>query len=414
MPSPSTASATPHAWPLAVSPFTWIDRLSIAWWVFRQDRYTMGEKVAELERQFSAYSGVHAVMVANGSLANTLVFELWKVKNPGKRPLVFVPAVTWISSITPALMAGMDIEFCDINTTDFAFDYERLETQVKAAKARGVEDIIIWPTALIGFAPDMRRLRDMAARHGAALYLDSCENTFSRVPNHFSWFQHVDGTPTSSISILASADMATTSCYLSHQVTSVEAGFVFFRDKGDADLARMFRNHGMVRSLPADHPMRTSIQEANPKVDPQFLFALGGTNLRPSDVHAAFGLCDLKRAEGARAHRIETYEQFHHELDKGLYYLPPLTDTHVGFCLPVFTRRDNLSEVKVALKGIGCEVRPIIGANLLYQPPFKGYGDPKAFHNAEWVHNHGTYVGLHSKVTPSMVRRLTDTLNDIR
>jgi CDP-6-deoxy-D-xylo-4-hexulose-3-dehydrase len=402
-------SAPSFSWPLAVSPFTWLDRAAIAWWVLRQDRYTMGEKVAELERQFSAYSGAHAVMVANGSLANTLVFELWKVKHPGRRPLVFVPAVTWISSITPALMAGMDIEFCDINVLDFAFDYDKLEAQLRAAKTRGVKDIIIWPTALIGFAPDMRRLQGLATEYGASLYLDSCENTFSRIPVDA---HTADSTGTRSI--LASADMATTSCYLSHQVTSVEAGFVFFRDKGDADLARMFRNHGMARSLPVDHPLRRATEAANPNVDPQFLFALGGTNLRPSDVHAAFGLRDIKRADSARAHRIETYTQFHNELDKELYYLPPLTDTHVGFCLPVFTFRDNLPEVKSALRSIGCEVRPIIGGNLLFQPPFERYGEPEEFPNALWVHTHGTYVGLHSKVTPDMVRRLTDTLNDIR
>jgi len=248
------SNAPSFSWPLAVSSFTLADRLAVAWWMVRQDRYTMGKRVEELEAWFSRYSEMHALMVANGSLANTLVFELWKVKHPGARPLVIVPAVTWISSVTPALMAGMDIEFCDVNTTDFAFDYERLEAQVRAARARGVEHVIIWPTALIGFAPDMGRLQGIADRYNAFLYLDSCENTFSRVPHHQSLFRHLDGTPTSTQSILASAEMTTTSTYLSHQITSVEGGFVFFRHKEDYELGRMFRNHGMARSLAAGHP----------------------------------------------------------------------------------------------------------------------------------------------------------------
>lgn len=407
------SKASPFSWPLAVSSFNLADRLAVAWWLFTQDRYTMGKRVEELEAWFSHYSGMHALMVANGSLANTLVFELWKVKHPGQFPLIIVPAVTWISSITPPILAGMDVEFCDINCEDFSFNYRRLEDQIQAARKRGVEDIIIWPTALIGFAPDMAQLQGIANTWKADLFLDSCENTFSRISAFTSIFRNMDGTPTSSMSILASAEMTTTSCYLSHQICSVEGGFVFFRHKEDCDLGRMFRNHGMVRSLPKDHPVRRAIEKDHPKVDPQFLFALGGTNLRPSDVHASFGLRDCRRAEESRTHRVEIYQQFHSQLDPELYYLPPLSDTHVGFCLPVFTKRENLFEVKSALADMGCETRPIIGSNLLHQPPFQGYGKPEDFPNAEWVHQHGTYVGLHEKVTPRMIGWLTDTLNGL-
>lgn len=401
-----------YRWPLAVSSFTMLDRISIAWWIMVNDRYTMGKRVEELEDWFSHYSGMHALMVANGSLANTLVFELWKVKHPGQFPLVIVPAVTWISSVTPPILAGMDVEFCDINREDFSFDYRRLEDQIQAAQKRGVEDIIIWPTALIGFAPDMRWLQGIAGYYGADLFLDSCENTFSRIPLRAIRTDTGEDCGFDQ-SILASAEMTTTSCYLSHQVCSIEGGFVFFRHKEDYDLGKMFRNHGMARSLPKDHPVRRAIEKDHPKVDPQFLFALGGTNLRPSDVHASFGLRDCRRAESSRAHRVEIYRRFHSQLDPELYYLPPLSDTHVGFCLPIFTKRDNLFEVKSALMDMGCETRPIIGSNLLHQPPFQGYGKPEDFPNAEWVHQHGTYVGLHEKVAPRMIKWLTDTLNSL-
>jgi dTDP-4-amino-4,6-dideoxygalactose transaminase len=175
----------------------------------------------------------------------------------------------------------------------------------------------------------------------------------------------------------------------------------------------MFRNPGMVRSLPASHHTRKMIEEANPLVDPRFLFALPGTNLRPSDVHASFGLRDVKRAELSRAHRIKRYGQFYRQLDPIRYYLPPLSDTHVAFCLPVFTKWDNLEVVKRVLTEMGAEIRPIIGGNLLHQPPFQAYGDAKAYPNAEWLHKRGVYVGLHAGVTPKMITRLTDRLNTL-
>lgn len=414
-------SPTPFRWPLAVSTFSLADKLAIASWLVRSDRFTMGEKTAELEAAFSQFSGAHALMVANGSVANQLVFEIWKLRNPGVKPVVICPAVTWVSSITPALMAGMEIAFVDVNLKDLSFDYDMAERLVENHRAAG-RKVILWPTALIGFAPDMTRLRRMARRHGADLYMDSCENTFSRVPA-----EHADAhawahpsQPLETQSILASADMTTTSCYLSHQVCTVEGGFVFFRRREDADLARMFRNHGLTRSLPADHAVRRSIEAANPTVDPQFLFGLPGTNLRPTDVHAMFGLRDFTRIPASVEHRNRIYRRFADGLDRSLFYLPPASETHVGFCLPIFVLKNDdsggpgttIRHVKRVLAAAGIEVRPVIGGCLPRQPIFAQYGPPSRYPNAEWIHWHGCYTGLHSGVTEAMVDELTTLLND--
>jgi CDP-6-deoxy-D-xylo-4-hexulose-3-dehydrase len=397
-------------WPLAISPFTLSDKLAISAWIIAQDRYTLGAKTAELEARFSEFSGMHALMVANGSVANQLVFELWKVKNPGVVPVVIVPAVTWISSLSPILMAGMEIAFADVNLTDFALDYDCTARLVENYTAKG-RRVIIWPTALIGWSPEMERLRRLARAFKADLYLDSCENTFSRL-----WLNDTE------VSILASADMTTTSLYTSHQVTSCEGGFVFFRHRADYDLARMFRNHGLTRSLPADHPTRCRIETENPAVDPQFLFALAGTNMRPTDVHAMFGLRDFARIPESLAHRNRIYRLYHDLLDHGAYYLPPLTDTHAAFCLPIIARRNDellgdgatLKRIKRALTETGIENRPLIGSCLPgLQPAFRDYGPPERYPTALWLHHRACYCGLHSGVTAEMVAELCDLLNGL-
>lgn len=382
--------STSFKWPLAVSSFTLWDKLKIAAWLIRNDRFTMGSKVEDLERLMGEYAGAHALMLSSGSAANQLVFELWKVKNDCQSAVVHCPAVTWISSLSPAMMASLTVKLCDINLDDFSFDYEMLERHLKEHAGRRQ---IIWPTALIGFVPDMPRLKTLAKTYGAELYLDSCENTFSP-------------------GILSSCDITTTSTYFSHQVVSVEGGFCFFQDERDFKLAKMFRNHGLSRSLPALDPIRREIEAANPEIDPSFLFAMAGTNLRPTDIHAMFGLTDMRRIPEATRHRKEIYKTFKATLDKHLYYLPGHKD-HIGFCLPIFRRDGQISRVKAALAEYDIETRPIIGGNLSRQPPFKGYGDPKDFPNAEWVHTHGCYVGLHQGVTPFMAWNLADELNKL-
>lgn len=377
-------------WPLATSSFTLWDKLVIAKWLLTNDRYTMGAKVEEFEARFSEFSGAHALMLSSGSTANQLVFEMWKVKHPGEKALVIVPSTTWISSITTATMASFDVRFCDVNLDDFSFDYQMLDQILKETQDR---KCIIWPTALIGFTPDIARLKAFAKTYDADLFLDACENTFS------------DG-------ILSSCDMVTTSCYFSHQVTSVEAGFTFFKNELDYKNAKMFRNHGLSRSLTPSDPIRSTVEAANPDIDPSFLFALGGTNLRPTDVHAMFGLQDFKRIEQSRNHREEIYTEFACQMDDDKYFVPRHPQ-HSAFCLPIFRRDGKMNEVKAALKENKIENRPIIGGNLLRQPPFRKYGRPQDFPNSEWIHLNGCYVGLHCNVSSKMIIRLSDILNEI-
>lgn len=403
----------PFTWPLAVSTFTWRDKLAIGKYIVTSDRYTMGEKVAELEDKFSKLSGMFALCLSSGSAANQLVFELWKLKNPGESAIVIAPAVTWISAVSPAIHAGFDVRFCDVNLTDFSFDYDKLEAMIKTIRKRSRKQrIIVWPTALIGHCPDMDRLHCIKQNYNVDLYMDACENTLS----HYGGQQ-----------ILSTCDVTTTSCYFSHQVVMVEGGFIFLRSREDYELAKMFRNHGLIRSLGPHNPTAYKYAEMDWSIDPQFCFAVPGTNLRATDVHAMFGLRDFERIDESLAHRNAIYAYYHRRMTgqrmsvlslpdgqqwylSDRYYLPPLTDSHSGFCLPIFTKGNNLPAIRAALKKRGIEARQIVGANLLRQPALKGYGNPADFPNAEWIHHHGAYVGLHSSVTTDMVDDLVDLL----
>jgi len=401
----------PFNWPLAVSPFTLRDRFKVARRIMRYDRYTMGEKVEELEEKFSKLADARfTVACSSGSAANQILFEVWKHNNPGETAVVIVPAVTWVSSVSPAIMAGFAIKFCDINRTDFSFDYTKLDELLASLAPHRV---IIWATALIGFCPDMECLRHLAAQHGAELFLDSCENTLSREMGR---------------SILASCGMTTTSLYFSHQVVAIEFGFVFFESERDWETARMFRNHGLSRSLPMMNRRRTDAERQNPFVDPSFLFAISGTNSRPSEIHAMFGLLDFERIPETSSHRAKLYARFWDKMKVGGFHDPharplfhegglasfthEISDTHSAWVLPIFHTGSGVERLKATLNEAGIETRPIIGGNLLRQPPFKCYGSPTDFPNAEWVHNQGFYVGLHKGVTPAMIDGLVGMLGD--
>lgn len=391
-------------WTLASDSFTIWDRIKVALFVLnKNNQLTMGKKVEEFENIMTEKYGVQALATSSGSSAIQLIFELWKQRNPEKfkNSLVICPVVTWISSISPAVMAGYNIQFCDVNLEDFCFDYAKLERILEDNKNK---NLIIWPTALIGHCPDFDKLKDLAKRYNAELWGDFCENQFSTYKGE---------------SIFSQVDISALSCYFSHMCTSVEFGFVFFKDTKEYEYAKMLRNHGLTRSLDSGSFLRKKIEVENERIDQQFLFGMLGTNLRPTDCHAIWGLQDIKRADKYKQHRKEVYRYFWKNLDSGKYYLPNYDyigyeyQEHVGFCLPIFRRDSKIEVVKKLLNNNGISTRPLIGGCLTLQPSFKQYHNADETPNGMWIHEHGAYVGLHYHIKRKHIDKLVDFLNKI-
>jgi len=313
--------------------------------------------------------------------------------------LVICPAVTWVSSITPIIHAGYEVQFCDINLTDFSFDYEKLRQIIQDNRHR---EIILWPTALIGHIPDFEKLNELKDLCDGQLFCDCAENMLSNYRG---------------MSILSATDKSITSAYFSHEMTSIEMGFVFFKDWDEYEQAKMYRNHGMLRSLPADSRTRCDLTCMHSNLDPDFLFINKGTNLRPSDMHAVFGLLDFERLKRNKAHRKRMFARYRSRISS-LYYLPPweIGYDYVPFCLPIFTKDYCIERVKKKLQDNGIQTRPLVGSNLLLQPCFREYealARRYGLKNADWVHKNGAYIGLPHNLTEEKVDWLTDILNGL-
>ncbi len=391
-----------YKWPLATDSFNLWDRIKIACFILnKNNQLTMGKKVEEFENLMTQKYGVKALAVSSGSSANQLIFELWKQRNPEKfkNSLVICPIVTWISSISPTIMAGYNIKFCDINLQDFCFDYNKLE---KILKENQNKNCIIWPTALIGHCPNFNKLQSLAVLYKSELWGDFCENQFSTYNGK---------------SIFSQVEISSLSCYFSHEITSIELGFVFFNNSKNYEYAKMLRNHGLVRSLDRNSKLKQDIENKYFYIDKQFLFGNLGTNLRPTDCHAVWGLQDMKRADKYKEHRKEIYKYFWKNLNTNKYYCPDyhraefLGQEHVGFCLPIFRIDDKIEKVKEELNKKGIQTRPIIGGCLTLQPPFEEYHNEKETPNGMWIHQHGAYVGLLNNLKYRNIDNLIKILN---
>lgn len=391
-----------YKYPLQSYPYSLLDRARMALFVLnKNNQLTQGPQVKKLESKFTDFAGSRAIATSSGSTANTLLFETFiQTYNADiKDVMVFCPSQTWASSITPAIMRGIPVKFVDINLQDFSFDYERLETAIVNCKSKYK---IIFPTVLIGFAPDIMKLKTIAARHKCFLFGDVCEGTLTEYEGK---------------SILGVFDMCTTSLYFAHQITGVECGVLFIKHsfRGDFyDNAILIRNHGLTRGLPADNENRRYFEKTYSHIDPNFLFANIGTNLRTSDIHAKYALLDFCRIFEYKEHRNKIWRYFISGLPEKYCRYDSFA---IPFCLPIILKMsenyyigEELNRLKIKVNKAGFETRPLI-CNLTEHPAFKPYVDaPIKYKNSQFLTRSSFYVGLSNKLKYKDIDRLLSLL----
>lgn len=385
-------------WPLAIPNFTLADKLGLGLWLLRGKQWTQGPAVRAYEKTWEEYTGAkHAIMVANGSVANELLARRRRdeLAAVGRWPMdnkVIFPACTWVSSVSPWIWEGFSPVWCDISE-NLCAPMDGIVKQLQLTQAKTV-----FYTTLLGQTDDLVALRTVCEHHGAKLMVDNCESCFSWTPCGFGYKeQHVCAVAPSS-----------TSFYFSHPATTgTEGGMIFCHEDADDDWFRMMRSHGMTRGMPAIY--------RNPDAHPAFDFHLPGSNFRSSDLQAYMGSLTFNRTLAFAAERIRLATLFYRSLDRHRYI-----DITMGgprnpmMALPILpspTLRDGGKSVKAVLDKLGIEYRPIVGGNLLRHTAFKQYGEAARYPRAQHLHDHGLYVGLHEGVTPDMVLGLAAELN---
>lgn len=389
-------------WPLNDSNFTFLDRLKIAaFFLNKKNFWTMTKEVEKFETVMKDYVGTkHAVFVSSGSTANTILamYLKDKVYKKNKNVIVF-PSTTWITSVSPFVREGFKPHFIDINLGNLSMDLFQLETYLEKNHKKVA---CVFITSLLGFCPSILTLQLIEKKYNVKIMLDNCESTLSRcldknISAHFT---------------------STTSTYFGHQLQSVEGGFIFTNDQKEYEYFLMARNHGMVRGLKSNHNVYR-----NPDVDSRFDFNFLGNNFRNTNINAFIGQLDFKRVEKYTNDRIKLYQIFQDSVRdcKHLKIIDMWARyTHgvrydVPFSIPLIFKSVKIKEkVENYCKDNNIETRPIISGNLLRQTCFKGLYDPTHFTNSEYIHKHGFYIGLHSKVKEKNLKKLIDFIKQIK
>jgi CDP-6-deoxy-D-xylo-4-hexulose-3-dehydrase len=352
-----------------------------------EGRVTMGEKVARFEAAFASYLGVrHAVMVNSGSSANLLALAV--LTSPAsERPLhtgdeVITPAVTWATTVWPIAQQGLVPVLVDVEPHSFNIDPEQIERAITPSTRA------IMLVHLLGRPCEMDAIVEIARRHELALIEDACE---------------AHGAEHRGRKVGSLGDMATFSFYFSHHITTIEGGMVVTDSDAHADLARRLRAFGWTRGSTS----ASTVEAAHPEIDPRFLFATTGYNMRPTELQAAFGLHQLPQLDGYVEQRRENATHWAGRLASLGDVLTVQTEApatrHAWFGYPLTIAEDApfaRDELVAHLERMGVETRPVMAGNIVEQPamahiPHRVIG---TLPHARAIHRRSLFFGNHQGV----------------
>lgn len=365
--------------PLVQSPPLAKDEIAAAVACLRSGHVTQGEKVAEFERVFAeahGYSADKAVFCNSGSSANLLAVSALDLQ-PGDE--VIVPAVTWPTQVWPIVQCGGVPVLVDV-------DPVALVTDIGALTADDGDRL--FECHLLGNPlSEIEESDDLE---------DCCEALGATI----------DSRPVGTF-----GRFGTFSFYLSHHITTIEGGMVLCRDAADADRLRVMRNHGLSRHLsPA---AKRQAEEANPDIDPRFLFVGMGYNLRGTDIAAAIGIAQWPKREAWAARRREIAAHWTAALDTSVFAPIKWAAGAVPFAFPLVLRADRTVGRLIAhLEAAGIETRSILAGNLARQPAMRKVKHRIAgpLTGADILHDRGLYIGLSPQLTDAQVEYLPQVL----
>jgi UDP-4-amino-4,6-dideoxy-N-acetyl-beta-L-altrosamine transaminase len=259
--------------------------------VLESDFLTQGPKIAEFEEVFAEYIGCkYAVAVSNGTAALHLCAMVLKV-GPGQK--VITTPITFAASANCVRYCGGDVVFADIDPETWLIDINRVRELLETSP-RGTFSGII-PVDFSGRAVNLEAFRKLADEFGLWIIEDACHAPGGFFTDSFGERQNCGNGKY--------ADLAIFSFHPVKHIASGEGGMITTNSKELYDRIKNLRTHGIQQNPAMKHHNHGlwyyEMQEL-------------GYNYRLTDIQAALGISQLKRAgEGIKRRRemAQAYQQ---------------------------------------------------------------------------------------------------------
>jgi len=346
---------------------------------------TTGPKAKRFEQAFVEFLGdpsLEAIAVNSATAGLHLALEALGI---GEGDEVITTTHTFTATAEVVRYLGADVKLVDIDPATLNID----PSAVEAAITPRTKAII--PVHYAGLGADMPALLDIARRHGLKVVEDAAHALPTTVGGQL-------------VGTLGS-DATVFSFYANKTITTGEGGMLVTRDKALAARAKVMRLHGMSRD---------AFDRFTAKV-PSWYYEIvaPGFKYNLTDIAAALGLHQLRRARAFQVKRVALAQRFDEQLEGLPLHLPPKPlggDLHswhlyvIRLADEAGIERDRFIE-RLFDQCIGCSVHYI---PLHLHPYWRNrYGlVPAQFPHSQRAYERMVSLPLYTRMTPGDVDRV--------
>lgn len=363
-------------------------------WLQTYPWLSQGPLVKEFEKQWSAWLGVpFSTFVNSGSSANLLMYYAALLSGRLKNRKVIVPAISWATTIMPAIQLGFEPIMCDADIDTFGLCPQHLERLLKEHNPGAV---IFVPT--LGCPPDMAATMDLKKKYDFLLMEDACPATGARYEGKL---------------VGNFGDMASFSLFFGHHLSTIEGGMVCTPHEDLADLLIQTRAHGWGKDIGPEKEAKLAAEHDVLQFNRPFTFYVPGFNVRSTDLNARLGLGQLKKVDWVMKRRTENHaiyqSRFKASPDFHCQSNPRATICSISF-VALAESIEHRNRVGAALKEHRIETRPLGGGSMGRQPFWTERYGRKPFPTADRIHDTSFMLPNHPGLTPDDVNFICDVV----
>jgi UDP-4-amino-4,6-dideoxy-N-acetyl-beta-L-altrosamine transaminase len=258
--------------------------------VLQSDFLTQGPKVTEFEEKFAEYIGSkYAVAVANGTAALHLAAMAMEVNS---KTNVIVSPITFAADGNCIRYCGGNVYFADIDPLTFNLDIKSVKRLIDSKPEGFFQGII--PVDFAGRPVELDALRDLAQENDMWIIEDACHAPGAH-------FFDIHGTRHNCGSGYF-AELAVFSFHPVKHIATGEGGMITTNNIALYEKLKLLRTHGITKE--------PGMMEENHGGWYYEMVELG-YNYRLSDILAALGISQLKKADAGMQRRQEIAKKYH-------------------------------------------------------------------------------------------------------
>lgn len=382
---------------------------------------TAGRYASRFENEFAKYLGVKFCSLTNsGSSAVLLAFSALTALELGERRIkrgdeVITVAAGFPTTVSPIVQYGAIPVFVDITIPSYNIDSSKLE----AAYSEKTKAVLLAHT--LGNAFDLETVKDFCDRHGLWLIEDNCDSLGAEYTIH--------GVKKKTGTI---GDLGCSSFYPAHHMTMGEGGAVYTDNPLLHKLVNSFRDWGRDCCCPpgvdnfCHHRFDGQYGELPKGYDHKYVYSHFGYNLKVTDLQAAIGCAQLKKAPVFVEKRRDHWNKLHKGLEcvADRLVLPEPTErsnpSWFGFALTVSeTSKATRKEIVRFIEEHKIQTRNLFAGNFVKHPCFdemrktgEGFRVVGELRNTDRVMENTFWVGVYPGMTDEEIDYMVRTIRE--